>query len=44
MDKEQGQELIQLKNIILKTFSKSDWVELGFALGVPDIINEPTDS
>ena len=39
MDKEQGRELIELKNQIQRQFTKSDWIELGFALGVPEIIN-----
>lgn len=39
MDREQGRELIELKNQILRQFTQSDWIELGFALGVSDIIN-----
>ena len=39
MDKEQGRELIELKNQIARQFMQSDWIELGFALGVSDIIN-----
>lgn len=39
MDREQGRELIELKNQIERQFTQSDWLELGFALGVSDIIN-----
>lgn len=39
MDREQGRELIELKNQIERQFTKSDWIEIGFALGVSDIIN-----
>ena len=39
MDKSQGRELIELKNQIHRQFTKSDWLELGFALGVSDLIN-----
>ena len=39
MDREQGRELIEVKNQIERQFSKSEWIELGFLLGVSDIIN-----
>lgn len=40
MTKEQGRELIELKNLIEQKFTESDWIELGFLLGVSGIINE----
>lgn len=39
MNKEKGKELIDIKNKIQKNFNKSDWLELGFALGTLDIVN-----
>ena len=39
MDKVEGRELIEMKNQIQNQFTKSDWIELGFALGVSEIIN-----
>ncbi len=39
MNKELGRELIELKNQIERQFTQSDWLELGFALGVSDLIN-----
>ena len=39
MDKEQRRELIQIKNQIHAQFTNSEWIELGFALGVSEIIN-----
>lgn len=40
MDKEQRKELIDLKNQIKGHFNESDWLELGFALEVTDIISK----
>ena len=40
MDKEQGKELIELKNQIARQFTKSDWLDLGYALGCYDIIEK----
>lgn len=39
MTKEQGKELVELKKLIEQKFTEGDWVELGFLLGVSDIIN-----
>lgn len=38
MNKEQGKELIEIKNQIERQFGKSDWLELGYAIGCSDII------
>ncbi len=38
MDKAQGREIIEIKNLIANQFSFSDWTNLGFYLGVNDII------
>lgn len=38
MDREQGRELIELKNQIVRQFTQSDWLELGFALGSLTVI------
>ena len=38
MDKEQGKEIIEIKNQIAKQFTKSDWLDLGYSLGCYDII------
>jgi hypothetical protein len=40
MDKQLGKEIVELKNQIQNQFSKSDWLEIGFALGVSDLITE----
>lgn len=37
-----GMKLIELKNIISDQFTKSNWVELGYILGVPEKINDHT--
>ena len=39
MTKEQGKEIVELKNLIEQKFTESDWLELGIILGVSDIIN-----
>ena len=39
MTKEQGKELIDVKNDINKHFTHSDWLEVGYLLGTSDIIN-----
>ncbi|MEO5641746.1 MAG: hypothetical protein ABIQ40_06225 [Bacteroidia bacterium] len=38
MDKEQGKEIIEIKNQIARQFTKSDWLDLGYSLGCYDII------
>jgi hypothetical protein len=38
MDKEQGKEIIEIKNQIARQFTKSDWLDLGCSLGCYDII------
>lgn len=39
MDKELGKKIVELKNLIAQKFTESDWLEIGFLLGVTDIIN-----
>ena len=38
MDKEQGKEIIEIKNQIARQFTKSDWLDLGYSIGCYDII------
>jgi hypothetical protein len=38
MDKEQGKEIIEIKKLIAKQFTKSDWLDLGYSLDCYDII------
>ncbi|MCW3110600.1 MAG: hypothetical protein JWQ09_5106, partial [Segetibacter sp.] len=38
MTKEQGKEIVEYKNLIVQKFTQSDWLELGFILGVSDLI------
>lgn len=40
MNKEEGKEIVELKNKIEKQFTHSDWLELGYILGTTDIIND----
>ena len=42
MDKTQGKELLEIKNIIVNQFGQSEWLELGFYLGCNDLVqNHP---
>ena len=42
MNREEGREFIEIKNLIAKQFSQSDWLELGYYLGCNDIVeNHP---
>ena len=42
MDKAQGKELLEIKNIIVNQFGQSEWLELGFYLGCNDLVqNHP---
>ena len=38
MNKEQGKDIIEIKNQIAKQFDKSDWLDLGYTIGTYDII------
>lgn len=40
MEKVNGKELIEIKNIISRQFTKSDWLELGYTLDCYAIIND----
>lgn len=42
MDKTQGKELLEIKNVIVNQFGQSEWLELGFYLGCNDLVqNHP---
>lgn len=42
MSKEQQKELVEIKNVIVLHFTKSDWLDLGYSLGFYDIIETHT--
>jgi hypothetical protein len=42
MDKTQGKELLEIKNIIVQQFGQSEWLDFGFYLGCNDIIQNHT--
>ncbi|MBK9356823.1 MAG: hypothetical protein IPN08_05455 [Bacteroidales bacterium] len=35
-----GKELIDVKNQIIKTFGKSEWLELGYSIDCQNIVND----
>ena len=40
MNKEQGREIIEVKNQIVQHFDKSDWLDLGYTIGSYDTIEK----
>ncbi len=40
MDVQLGKELIEIKNQIVKEFSRSEWLELGFLTGYSEMIEK----